>query len=215
MPNPNKAIKLLLVLTIFIAALTPISAQTDTDSGTTVQEEGGEREDNPTRVLRDNAEERQLTREQRQAEIAELRAERAEGRCTKVQENFTKRINRYNDNYDRVVEKYQDIAAKIRTALDKLIDAGVDVSAVEDDYAQLATMLREIGSTKTTLISELQAAQQIDCTDTEGLRDALSEVKATLSDLREQIKAKKDFVKNDLLPEIRTLIQELRSANNS
>lgn len=195
----NKAIFTALIIFVATIVVAPASIQAISDSDLS-------RPDVTEQVdkLRDKKFPVRLPQE-RTNQLNEIRTMAQQQRCETVQVNMLARISFYKQNHERVMDRYEQNTAKVEQVIARLQQLGKNTAAAEQKLAEFKTMMQELANYQQQLVNALAAGYDYACVQEDGLRTKVDESKELLSQIRESIRQKNQFLVNELLPLLRQL----------
>lgn len=145
---------------------------------------------------------------QNRGELKERAIEvRCENRATRIQN----KINMFGRSQQFHEEKYERLYERLSQLATRLNEKGVDVSKLKSDLATLREKIDVVNQKHAELITALENLKALECEDTDGLNNSLSEVKDILTEVRKATQDVKDFMVNTIKKDLADLRDDMQS----
>ena len=130
-------------------------------------------------------------------------------RCDRLQHRIEDRLANFKEHRDNHIAKYERIVERSQHIIDTLREKGYDetlVSQLETDLITLKDMVHDFGGDVDAAMTALEAANDMNCGDSEGEFVRRLEVARDLFRVaREDAKSIKDFFKGTIKADIQAL----------
>lgn len=150
------------------------------------------------------------TSERVKVKFDDARKTAIENRCTAVKNRLTaldKSQNNLKDHRDSLVSS---ILEKLNSFVQRAETAGLDVTELKADVAQLTTLTEQSATSWDSLLSQLGTLLETDCTsDAESFHDSLEDAKDIHAALKDNISAVKDFFSSDIKADLQAIRQQI------
>lgn len=126
--------------------------------------------------------------------------------CEAVNKRIDARINNYNQRKDLHIAKNQRNVVRWTELANRLEAKGYDVTKLRADLKTLDGMLTAAATDYADFISKIETTKSYDCGESKGMfKESLSSSKAELAGFRAKAKTIADFIKNTIMPDLKSL----------
>lgn len=152
--------------------------------------------------------------DQRIDDVNTRREDKIETRCEKVHTRIDKLKDKYQNNKERHINRYDSITDKFSTIINRIKEAGYDVSSIEANVVVLQEKIDNFHVLHNEFLTIMEEAKELDCGEANGEYKAkLQEAKAKLGEVRTQVQEIKSLIRDTMIPDLRAIIAEIKSSN--
>lgn len=141
--------------------------------------------------------------------------EAREARCQRIENFVNNRKARYQQHKATHAERYNNVKDRVQNVVSKIANQGIDVIKLNSQLQQLDTLIKNFSTKHDEIALALDGSRSAACSENKEQFEAnAASAKQDLQEIKDAANAIRNFIKDNLRPELVSIKAQLQAQNN-